>query len=182
MHNKIFSLAVMSILLLFTTPVVASSNEVGSTSEENSLRGTVEAVSSMASMLQLSTAGGAKVVLFDEKTSLSGIKSIGDIPIGAKLAVEYHLRREGLPLATSVQLTAQEAVLKDNQISPKALFRLLADKTTPLTLVDVRAISAYKRGHIPTAISIYNGKFKENVHRLPVNKDQLLVYYCEGTA
>jgi rhodanese-related sulfurtransferase len=48
------------------------------------------------------------------------------------------------------------------------------------TLVDSRPGPAYMKGHIPTAISIPFPKMKEMTTKLPQDKDQLLIFYCQG--
>lgn len=48
-------------------------------------------------------------------------------------------------------------------------------------LIDARPKRAkYDSGHIPMAISIPDMEFDENAGKLPKNKDNLLIFYCEG--
>ena len=50
-----------------------------------------------------------------------------------------------------------------------------------ITLIDSRPKRAkYDLGHIPMAISIPDMEFDENTGKLPKNKDDLLIFYCEG--
>ena len=48
------------------------------------------------------------------------------------------------------------------------------------TLVDSRPTPGYMKGHIPTAISIPFPKMKEMMAKLPKEKDQLVIFYCQG--
>ena len=47
-------------------------------------------------------------------------------------------------------------------------------------IVDARADSSYKQGHIPTSINITADKFSRIQEFLPKNKDAFLVFYCTG--
>jgi rhodanese-related sulfurtransferase len=38
----------------------------------------------------------------------------------------------------------------------------------------------FVKGYIPTAYSIPDTKFDDNVNKLPKDKDTLLIYYCMG--
>jgi rhodanese-related sulfurtransferase len=48
------------------------------------------------------------------------------------------------------------------------------------TLVDSRPTPGYMKGHIPTAISIPFPKMKEMMDQLPKDKNQLVIFYCQG--
>ena len=48
------------------------------------------------------------------------------------------------------------------------------------TLVDSRPGPGYLKGHIPTAISIPFPKMKQMMDKLPKDKKQLVVFYCQG--
>ena len=48
------------------------------------------------------------------------------------------------------------------------------------TLVDSRPAAGYMKGHIPTAISIPFPKMTEMMDKLPKEKDQLVIFYCQG--
>jgi 3-mercaptopyruvate sulfurtransferase SseA len=48
-------------------------------------------------------------------------------------------------------------------------------------LVDARPYKGkYMKGHIPGAVNIPFLAFDKNIDRLPKNKADLLIYYCEG--
>lgn len=55
------------------------------------------------------------------------------------------------------------------------------DKDTGMVLVDSRPRKAkYDKGHIPSAISIPDTYFDEQIDQLPADKNKLLVFYCGG--
>ncbi len=69
-----------------------------------------------------------------------------------------------------------------NQITVEQLASLLKNKQANIqfTLIDARSGTSYMQGHIPGAISIYNRDFNKHIDKLPADKDQLIVYYCDG--
>ncbi|MCP4149294.1 MAG: rhodanese-like domain-containing protein, partial [bacterium] len=55
------------------------------------------------------------------------------------------------------------------------------DKKAPMTLIDSRPKrKKYKKGHIPTAISLPDSKFNKLSNKLPQDKQALIVFYCGG--
>jgi len=49
-----------------------------------------------------------------------------------------------------------------------------------VTLIDVRESEEYRRGHIPSAVSLPRGFLEMEVEDLIVNRDTPLVLYCTG--
>ncbi len=49
-----------------------------------------------------------------------------------------------------------------------------------MVLVDARSERDYKRGHIPTAISLPPDKFLVIQQFLPADREMLLIFYCTG--
>jgi hypothetical protein len=71
-----------------------------------------------------------------------------------------------------------------NQITVKQLASLLKNRQANIqfSLIDTRSGKSYIQGHIPGAISIYDREFDKHMDKLPEDKDQLIVYYCDGTS
>lgn len=71
-----------------------------------------------------------------------------------------------------------------NQITVEQLASLLKNRPANIqfTLIDARSGTSYTQGHIPGAISIYDREFDKHTGKLPEDKDQLIVYYCDGTS
>lgn len=71
-----------------------------------------------------------------------------------------------------------------NRISVEQLVSLLKNRlaSAQFTLIDARSGESYIQGHISGAISIYDREFDKHTDKLPENKDQLIVYYCDGTS
>ena len=149
--------------------------------DTNVLKGTLDAISFKASMLQLATGSETKVITFNDDTILIGIETFSSIEPDSDLEIEY-LKENGVLLAVSIQVVIKAMTLENNQIDAKTLSKLISANTTQFTLIDARMGESYSQGHIPGAISIYTGVFSENIDKLPINQEQLIIYYCDGTA
>jgi phage shock protein E len=63
---------------------------------------------------------------------------------------------------------------------PEALARLIADKSEPYFLLDVRTPEEYSAGHIPTAV---NAPVTEIARKLPTaDTSALIIVYCRSGA
>jgi len=56
----------------------------------------------------------------------------------------------------------------------------LIDKKANAVIIDARPARKYKKGHVPTAISIPYSKFDQMLGQLPTDKGKLILYYCGG--
>lgn len=179
--------------LLFLVPMtgmsqaVSSDPEIGSCEEcvdaveTNLVSGTLKAISFKASMLQLVTSDGTSVVTFDDNTIVTGADALSSIKTGSNLEIEY-LKKDGVLVAVGIEISAERPVaLASNEIDAKTLAELLSDNTREIAVIDARSASSFEKEHIPGALSIYTGEFDKNIDKLPANKDQLIVYYCDGT-
>jgi rhodanese-related sulfurtransferase len=81
----------------------------------------------------------------------------------------------GLVLLGALLLAAGCATAR-NYSDPNSLGRLIADRTEPYILVDVRTVAEFDRGHIPTAINIPVTEISEK----PPTPDRnaLIIVYC----
>ncbi len=162
-------------------PVISNCEECPATTDTKVLKGTVDVISVKASMLQLATGNGAKVIAFDDDTILIGTENFSNIAPDSDLEIEY-FNDDGVLFAVSIKVANKIPILESNQIDVKTLSKLISSNTTPFTLIDARTDHSYGKAHIPGAVSIYNGVFAKNIDKLPANKQQLIVYYCDGTA
>lgn len=142
--------------------------------------GTIEEISHKAGMLQLATSSGTQVVSFNDKTVLIGAASFSSITPQTNIVVEY-LNEGGAFVAVSVEVSLPKPLPGNKEIDADSLAKIVFDNTLPVTLIDARPAPSYARGHVPGAISIYNGDFDKHVDKLPTDKTQLIVYYCDGT-
>lgn len=195
MHNNYKSLLVAAIAISFlvdASPAMSQSGtlpgEIGTCeecideAETNMLKGKLDAVSFKASMLQLTTSSGVRVVRFNNDTILTGAEDFSGIRQGSNLEIEY-LKEAGGLLAIGIDISSEvPARLASNQIDAKTLAGILSDKTEEVVIIDARPDSSFDDEHIPGAISISAGAFDKKIDMLPAKKNQLIVYYCDGTA
>jgi len=192
-NSKKKHLLAAAFILLLVTPIAGKSEdatqdagigtceECPATTETKLLKGTLDVISFKASMLQLATGNGSKVITFGDDTILIGAETFSSIASDSDLEIEY-LNEDGVLLAVSIMVASKAPILESNQIDAKTLSKLISTNTTPFTLIDTRTDQSYSQAHIPGAVSIYNGVFAQNIDKLPANKEQLIVYYCDGTA
>ncbi len=182
------------IVLFFISPVegrsiegsleaeVETCEECAGETDTGVLYGALDSISLKASMLQLNAKTGTTVVSFDDDTILTGAKDLTSIEPGSNVKIDF-LSEDGLPLAVSIDVLVDELdVLEHNQVDAKTLRKILSNDVSPITLIDARSERSYNEEHIPGAISIYHGVFAKHTDKLPANKEQLVIYYCDGTA
>lgn len=149
--------------------------------ENSSVSGTVEAISSMAKMVQVKTKAETQIITFNDETIILGVDSMRFVKADSNVTIDYK-SVGGENIAISIEVVTSEVVLGEKEIDAYSLAELVFNSTETLTVVDARPNSSFSRGFVPGSISIYNGLFDKNINLLPKDKDQLVVYYCEGTA
>jgi rhodanese-related sulfurtransferase len=85
-------------------------------------------------------------------------------------------------VATKIVVKPKIKVPPEQLIKVKELTALVDEgpEKGRYTLVDSRPTPGYMKGHIPTAISFPFPKMKDMMDKLPEEKDQLVVFYCQG--
>ena len=191
MINKVRKIGTTALLLLVCV-TTAGAGDIKKNSEEatcetcvsdiesNSVKGTVEGISSMAKMVQLKTNAGTLVTTFNDETIILGADSMRSVMTDNNVIIDYK-SVGGKNIAISVEVISSEVVLDEKEIDADSLAELVFNSAETLTVVDARPNASFSRGFIPGSISIYNGSFDKNTNLLPKNKDQLVVYYCDGT-
>jgi hypothetical protein len=148
-----------------------------------SITGILQAISQKAGMLQVRNGKDTIILKYNEDTILLGAESIGELTTPSAWTIEF---REGgdIPLAISIEPPQRDPSLSEKEIDAVALSLLLPTppERSRFTLVDSRSVSAYENSHIKGAISIYYGDFARNLDKLPPDKDQLIVFYCDGSS
>ena len=144
----------------------------------------ISSISLKAEMLKIDTESESLLVKFNDETSLAGENSMRDLTNGQEIKIRY--RDEG------GSLIAEDIEVKKPQSSSGLAASITVEELTQLmehgsqsetfTLVDSRIESQYNEGHIPGAISIYDGKIEKQPDLLPEDKNGLLIFYCGGTA
>lgn len=73
-------------------------------------------------------------------------------------------------------VSSEGKVLK-KYLAPRNLKKLVENPDESIWIIDVRPLSAYKRGHIPTAKSFPSSAILSRLNEIP--KDRYLIFYCE---
>lgn len=120
-------------------------------------------------------------VSFDKNTSLEGAKAFNKIGEGQSVGVTY-IKKGNILLATDVEVKGTVDVPHEWIIGVKEMTQLVAkgQKQGSFSLYDSRPGIFFLAEHIEGAISIYDAEFDKNLHKLPKDKDRLLIFYCAG--
>lgn len=155
----------------------------GVESNTRTITGILETISYKARMLQIRKGNDTKILNYNEDTILLGVDTIRELSTKSAWTFEYREDR-GMLLAISIEPPQRDPSLSQNQIDAATLSSLLSDTQDVVgyTLIDSRPAAAYENGHIEGAISIYDGEFDNSLAKLPHDKEQLIVFYCDGSA
>ena len=145
------------------------------------LTGTFKSRSNKAKSIQVNIDNRMQVVKYTPETTIKNVPDIKSLREPMPLRVHYKRVGEDL-VATDIVVKPKMEVPKEQLMSVKELEKLVAlgPEKGDYTLVDSRPGIKYKAGHIPTSISIPFPKMKEMKDKLPKDKNQLLIFYCEG--
>ena len=162
---------------------VETCESCGIENSSESITGILQAISQKARLLQVRNGKDTTILKYNDGTVLLGADSIGELSTPSAWTIEF--REDGdIPVAISVEPPQRDPSLSEKEIDAVTLSLLLPTppERTRITLVDSRPTRAYDNSHIKGAISIYDGDFARNLDKLPPDKDQLIVFYCDGSA
>ncbi|EKD47054.1 MAG: hypothetical protein ACD_66C00243G0001, partial [uncultured bacterium] len=123
----------------------------------------IGSISFKAEMLKIDTGEESYLIKFNDETLLTGADSLRDLTIGQEVMIKYHDERGSL-FADSIDVMKQQSEKgTTTSITVGELAKLLEQgpQDGTFTLIDSRIDSQYNEGHIPEAISIYDGKIKQ---------------------
>lgn len=148
---------------------------------KNTMAGDFSSRSNKAKSIQMKINNRMQLVKFTKETTIKNVPSVkalkGTIPI------RVHYKKVGPDLvATKIVAKPKMEVPKDQLISTEELAKLVSrgPEKGGYTLVDSRPGKLFMTSHIPTAISIPFPKMKKMMAKLPKDKNQLVVFYCQG--
>ncbi len=143
----------------------------------NTLRGSLISVSMRAGLIQIDT-GQNLDVYFDDNTSIVNWKeSLGKISRGTPVKIVY-TDRDGKRYATLISVKPPMSVPPEQRISFEEVKKLWESKGA--LIIDVRPPAKHAEGHIPNTINIPFPKLEEQLPKVAPDKNQLIVFYCEG--
>jgi hypothetical protein len=148
---------------------------------ENVLAGNLSSKSMKAHTLQVKINDRLELLKFGPDVK---VKNIPDMKaLQGTVALRVHYENVGQDRVAKEIVVKPKIKVPENQlINVKELAELVAQgpQKGNYMLVDSRPGPGYMKGYIPTAISVPLPKMKEMTDKLPEDKNQLLIFYCEG--
>lgn len=155
-------------------------------SEKNILACDLESHSRKARLILVGMTIGSKremrLVRYEKDVQVDNLQGgIKDLEGHLHLLINY--KKVGADLvATRIVVKTEVYMLEDELISTKELEKLVAmgPEKGNYTLAASHGKATFDELHIPTAISIPVFKTAKLKHKLPKDKEQLLILYCDG--
>ena len=148
---------------------------------ENILAGNLSSKSMKAHTIQLKINDRLELVKFSPDVKVENIPDIKALKGAVALRIHYETVGQDR-VATEIVVKPKITVPENQLIEVRELAKLIAlgPQKGNYTLADSRPAGGFMKGHIPTAISLPFPKMQEITDKLPKDKNQLLIFYCEG--
>ena len=148
---------------------------------DNILAGNLSSKSMKAHTIQIKINDRLELVKFGPDVKVENIPDIKALKGAVALRVHYETVGQDR-VATEIVVKPKITVPENQLIEVRELAKLVAQgpQKGGYTLADSRPAGGFMKGHIPTAISVPFPRMKEMTDKLPKDKNQLLIFYCEG--
>jgi len=148
---------------------------------DNILAGNLNSKSMKAHTIQIKINDRLELVKFSPDVKVENIPDIKALKGAVALRVHYETVGQDR-VATEIVVKPKIEVSEKQLIEVKELAKLVAQgpQKGGYTLIDSRPAGGFMKGHIPTAISIPFPKMNEMTDKLPKDKNQMLIFYCQG--
>ena len=148
---------------------------------ENILAGNLSSKSMKAHTIQIKINDRLELLKFGPDVKVENIPDIEALKGAVALRVHYETVGQDR-VATEIVVKPKITVPENQLIEVRELAKLVAQgpQKGGYTLADSRPAGGFMKGHIPTAISVPFPRMKEMTDKLPKDKNQLLIFYCEG--
>lgn len=160
-------------------PIIAKSCSTPGchTAKERELWGNLKTVSGKAEMIQIDT-GAVWTVKFDQNTKVKNwSQPLNKLPKEKEISISY-VEKNGELYATAISVKPPVSVDPSKVIKVDQVKKIWEDKSG--VIIDCRPAGRYNEGHIPGAMNIWFAEFDKHIDKLPKDKNQLIVYYCQG--
>ena len=145
------------------------------------LAGNLSSKSMKAKSIQIKINNQLELIKFTPETEVNNVPSMEALK--GEPAMRVHYQEVGKDkVATKIVVKPKIKVPKEQLIEVDELARLVAKgpEKGGYALVDSRPPAGFMEGSIPTAISVPFNKMTEMEAKLPKDKNQLLIFYCQG--
>jgi len=140
-------------------------------------RGNVVSVSQKAGLIQIDT-GQVLDVYFDDNTKVvNWNQPLNKLSKGTPIKIVY-VDRDGKRYATLVSVKPPQSVPENQRIKLEEVKKLWETKSA--LLIDVRPPAKHAEGHIPYTLNIPLPNLDAELPKVAPDKNQLIVFYCEG--
>ena len=128
-----------------------------------------------------------EIVKFDPKTlkvryegATKNAEAIRDIPKNREARIDY-VEKDGQKLATQISFKGAAKIAPEKLSNYEEVQRLVAQGPKGnYVLIDSRPLPRVQEGTIPGAINLPYPAWDKFVGRLPTDKNQLIVFFCQG--
>jgi hypothetical protein len=149
--------------------------------EENILTGDFQSRSNKAKSIQVKVNKTMQIVKYTPETEVDNVDNIKKLKKPIPVKVYYEKKGNDL-IATSIVAKPIIEVPPEQLVDVKEMAEYVAmgPEKGNFTLVDSRPGIRFKEGHIPGSVSIPFPKLLDLTHKLPKDKNELVIFYCGG--
>ena len=151
------------------------------------VQGYFENVAFKSKSIQLKIDASTEIVRFDEGTlkvvtteKTGKADMLRDIPKGREARIEY-AEKDGVRTATLISFKGVAKLPPEKELDYERVLALVEQgKASNTVLIDSRPLPRFQEGTIPGAINLPYPAFDKFTDRLPKDKNQAIVFFCQG--
>ncbi len=151
------------------------------------VQGYFENVAFKSKSIQLKIDAATEIVRFDEATlkvvtteKTGKADMLRDIPKGREARIEY-AEKDGVKTATLISFKGIAKLPPEKELNYEQVLALVEQgKASNTVLIDSRPLPRFQEGTIPGAINLPYPAWDKFVDRLPKDKKQAILFFCQG--
>ena len=151
------------------------------------VQGYFENVAFKSKSIQLKIDAATEIVRFDEATlkvvtteKTGKADMLRDIPKGREARIEY-AEKDGVKTATLISFKGMAKMPPEKELKYEQVLALVEQgKASNTVLIDSRPLPRFQEGTIPGAINLPYPAWDKFVDRLPKDKNQAILFFCQG--
>ena len=151
------------------------------------LQGYFENVAFKSKSIQLKIDAATEIVKFDEGTlkvvtteKTGKADMLRDVPKGREARIEF-VEKDGVKTATLISFKGAAKMPPEKELKYEQVRAIVEQgKASNTVLIDSRPLPRFQEGTIPGAINLPYPAWDKFVDRLPKDKKQAIVFFCQG--
>jgi rhodanese-related sulfurtransferase len=155
--------------------------------QPGNIQGYFENVAFKSKSIQLKIDAATEIVRFDEGTlkvvtteKTGKADLLRDIPKGREARIEY-AEKDGIKTATLISFKGIAKLPPEKELNYEQVLALVEQgKASNTVLIDSRPLPRFQEGTIPGAINLPYPAFDKFTDRLPKDKNQAILFFCQG--